>query len=285
MVHKFADQIVFRYTGEAGVADTRLVFASRVTKGKELFVCDYDGHDVKPITAIKSIIISPRWSPSGLEVVFTSFHTRNPSAYWLNLRTGNINPVLKGTPYINSAASWSPDGKMIVFAMSMRGNFDIYTVYSDGSGLKRLTTAESIETSPNFSPDGKYIVYVSDKPGKPQLYIMNADGTNAHRFTYNGDYNADPVWSPKGDKIAYAALTGDNFNISVKSLDGAIEKQLTANAGKNESPSWSADGRHIAFTSSRTGERQVYIMNANGESQIQVTNMPSGAYGVSWSPR
>lgn len=285
MIHKFADQIVYRFTGEPGIADTRISFSSKGDKGKELYVCDYDGQNVKTLTRMKSIIISPRWSPSAAELVFTSFHNRNPAAYVLDLRTGVVRPVAPGMRNTTSAAAWSPDGKKIVFAMSIKGVFDIYTISASGAGMNKLTSSDSIETSPSYSPDGKSIVFVSDRPGKPQLYIMDADGGNPRRFTYNGDYNADPVWSPKGDKIAYAAFLGDNFNIMVKSLDGSIEKQLTANAGKNESPSWSPDGRHIVFTSTRTGTRQVFIMNANGENQMQITNMAQGAYGASWSPR
>ncbi|MBI3581277.1 MAG: Tol-Pal system beta propeller repeat protein TolB [Nitrospinae bacterium] len=285
MIHKFADQIVYRFTGEPGVADTRLAFTARVGSGKELFLCDYDGQNAKQLSSLKSIVLSPRWSPSGSELSFTSFHNRMPAAFWLNLRTGEVRAVVNEKGRINSASAWSQDGKTIAFAMSEGGNFDIYTISADGYGLKKLTHSASIDTSPSFSPDGKRIVFVSDRVGRPQLFIMDADGGNQKRFTYNGDYNADPVWSPKGDKIAYAAMTGDAFNIMVKSLDGSIEKQLTENAGKNESPSWSPDGRNLAFTSSRTGTRQVFIMNANGEHQQQVTNMPNGAYGVSWGPR
>lgn len=285
MVHKFADQVVYRFTGETGVADTRVSFTSRVAGGKELFLCDYDGQNVKQLTTVKSIIISPRWSPGGSELLFTSFHKRIPAAFWLDLRSGHVRQVVPNTKNMNSASSWAPDGKSIVFTMSERGNFDIYRISADGTGLKRLTTSNAIDTSPSYSPNGKSIVFLSDRTGKPQLFIMDADGSNQKRFTYNGDYNADPAWSPKGDKIAYSAMTGDNFNIMVKSLDGSIEKQLTANAGKNESPSWSPDGRHLVFTSTRTGMRQLYIMNASGENQVQITNMPNGAFGASWAPR
>lgn len=285
MIHKFADQVVYHFTGEPGVADTRLAFTARIGAGKELFLCDYDGQNAKQLSSIKSIVLSPRWSPSGSELSFTSFHNRIPAAFWLNLSTGEVRAVVNEKGRINSASAWSQDGKTIVFSMSDGGNFDIYTISAEGSGLKKLTHSGAIDTSPSFSPDGKRIVFVSDRAGKPQLYVMDADGGNQRRLTYNGNYNADPVWSPKGDKIAYASMTGDAFNIMVKTLDGSMEKQLTANAGKNESPSWSPDGRNLAFTSSRTGTRQVFIMNANGEHQTQVTNMPNGAYGASWGPR
>lgn len=285
MVHKFADQVIYRFTGEAGVADSRIVFAGRVGGNKELFLMDYDGQNVKQITNIKSIILSPEWSPFGTRLLFTSFHNRWPAAFTLDLRSGAVKPLVASPGKTQSAAVYSPDGKRIAYTMTVDGNSDIYTISTDGSGLTRLTHSESIETSPSWSPDGKQIAYVSDIPGRPHIYIMNADGTNPRRFTFNGDYNADPAWSPKGDRIAYASMMDWTFNIVVKNLDGSLEKQVTADNGKNESPSWSADGRHLVFSSTRSGERQIYIMNASGENQIQVTNMPGGAYAPSWSPR
>ena len=285
IAHKFSDQVVYRFTGEAGVADSRIAFASKVNGNKELFISDYDGQNVRQITSIKSIILSPEWYPFGTKILFTSFHRRGAATYTLDLRSGGVKPLLPDSKNSQSAATWSPDGGMIAFAMAIHGNTDIYTISADGRDLKKLTSSEAIETSPSFSPDGKKIAYVSDLPGKPQIYIMNVDGTNPERFTFSGDYNADPAWSPKGDKIAYASMMDWTFNIIVRSLDGSMEKQLTADAGKNESPSWSPDGRNLTFSSTRTGTRQVYIMNANGENQIRITNMPEGAFSPSWSPR
>ena len=285
MTHKFADEVVYRFSGALGIADSRIAFTSKVKGNKELFIMDYDGHNLQQVTKVNSIIMSPEWAPTGDKLLFVSFHVKRPAIYILDLRSGKITALGNKTGQSQSAPAWSPDGKTIAFTQATDGNSDIYTVNVDGTNLKRLTNTDSIETSPTWSPDGKKIAFVSDSAGSPQIYIMNADGSGKERFTFNGDYNADPAWSPRGDKIAFTSMLDTRFNIVVKSLDGLVEKQLTADMGRNDSPSWSADGRHLAFTSTRDGTKQVYIMNANGNNQIQLTNLPNGASGCSWGPR
>ncbi len=285
MTHKFADEVVYRFSGAAGIADSRIAFTSKVKGNKELFVMDYDGHNQQQITKVNSIIMSPEWAPTGDKLLFVSFHMKRPAIYVLDLHNGKITALGGKTGQSQSAPAWSPDGKTIAFTQALDGNSDIYTINVDGTNLRRLTNTDSIETSPTWSPDGKKIAFVSDSAGSPQIYIMNADGSGKERFTFNGDYNADPAWSPRGDKIAFTSMLDTRFNIVVKSLDGLVEKQLTADMGRNDSPSWSADGRHLAFTSTRNGTKQIYIMNANGNNQIQLTNLPNGASGCSWGPR
>src|SRR5438445_8279458 len=44
MMHRFADELVFQYTGEQGSARRWIAFVSEVDSGKELFLMDYDGY-------------------------------------------------------------------------------------------------------------------------------------------------------------------------------------------------------------------------------------------------
>ena len=284
MAHRFADQVVYRFTGEPGIAETRLTFLSRVDGHKEIFISDYDGQRKRQVTDEAFIVMSPDWSPRGTQIIYTTYRNNNPDIYVLDLKTGKKSPVSRMRS-MDSSAAWSPDGKKIVFTMSTRGNSDIYTIGSDGKDLQRLTWSSSIETSPSYSPDGKKIVYISDYSGSPQLYIMDTDGRLEKRLTYNGSYNADPAWSPRGDKIAYVSIADENFNIVIKNLRDDSENQLTLFMGSNEHPSWSPDGRHIVFSSTRAGSRQLYIMNENGENQTRITSMAGTASSPSWSPK
>jgi len=284
MAHRFADQVLYRFTGEPGITETRLAFISRTQGHKEVFISDYDGHGIRQVTDESGIILSPDWSPQGTQIIYTTYRNSNPDVYVLDLKTGNKFPVSRMRS-MDSSATWSPDGNRIAFTMSTRGNSDIYTIGSDGKDIKRLTWSNSIETSPSYSPDGKKIVYISDYSGSPQLYIMGADGRLEERLTYNGTYNADPAWSPRGDKIAYVSIADDNFNIIVKNLRDKSESQLTLFMGSNEHPSWSPDGRHIVFSSTRAGSKQLYIMNENGEHQTLITSMSGEASEPSWSPK
>ena len=284
MIHKLSDQIVYRFTGENGIGETRVTYTTRFDGFKELVVADYDGQNMKQVTNDKSIILFPKWAPGGNSILFTSYKYKNPDLYSLDL-VKNIRRVVSRKIGINASGAYSPDGSKLVFSMSTRGNSDLFSVDADGSNLKRLTRARSIETSPSFSPDGKKVAYVSDFSGSPQVYIMDADGKNKKRFTFQGNYNADPAWSPRGDMIAFCGIMDNNFNLHVKRVDGRFEKQLTIYQKDNESPSWSPDGNHIAFISTRSGSSQVHIMNVTGENQRQITFLKGEAFGVDWSPR
>jgi Tol biopolymer transport system component len=61
---------------------------------------------------------------------------------------GGIFPVMSGavTP------AWSPDGDWIAFASNHEGNYDIYLIRPDGSGLRRLTQSPEAELSVGWGP-------------------------------------------------------------------------------------------------------------------------------------
>ena len=51
MAHRWADELVYRYTGEQGIARTKIAFVGQKENGRELFVMDYDGYDPQQVTA------------------------------------------------------------------------------------------------------------------------------------------------------------------------------------------------------------------------------------------
>jgi len=71
---------------------------------------------------------------------------------------------LTDNPRYDAEASYSPDGKSIVFTTIREGDLDIYTMNADGSGVKRLTTTRGFDGGPFYSWDGKSIVYRSYYP-------------------------------------------------------------------------------------------------------------------------
>jgi TolB protein len=71
--HKVADEVVLLVTGEPGIADTKMAFASTRSGVKELYLMDYDGAGPAAMTANKSINMSPNWSPDSRSLAFTSY--------------------------------------------------------------------------------------------------------------------------------------------------------------------------------------------------------------------
>jgi Tol biopolymer transport system component len=69
------------------------------------------------------------------------------------------------------APSFFPDGKRIIFSSNLgstggMGNFELYAINLDGSGLERITDSPGFDGFPVFSPDGKKLVWASNRNAK-----------------------------------------------------------------------------------------------------------------------
>jgi TolB protein len=285
ILHRFADDIVFQLTGEKGVAQTRMAFVGANGRAKELFVMDYDGAGVEPITGTQSINLSPRWSPDGKQIAYTSYQ-RDPQSQKDNANLLILNwdsgrrTVLSARPGLNMSPAWSPDGQWLAFATTGGSGTNIFLMPKGGGEAKPLTTGPSISVSPSFSPNGRQIVFNSDRGGSPQLYIVDVDGTNLRRLTLQGNYNASPRWSPRGERIVFMCQQGGN-QICLINPDGSGQQQLTTQ-GQNEDPAWAPNGRHIVFTSNRTGRKDIFVMHADGTEQRRLTNNGRDNYLPDW---
>lgn len=283
IAHKFSDEVVLQFTGEPGIAQTKIAYVSTQTGSKEIYVMDYDGFNPFRLTQFNSISLLPSWSPDGRSIAFTSYQHGQPYLYRLFPFQGR-QELLSGWPGINSAAAWSPDGKQVALTLSKDGNPEIYLLSVGTANIQRLTNFRGIDTSPSWSPTGREIAFTSDRAGIPQIFVMDAEGASVRRVTYDGIFKDQARWSPKGDLIAYTAREG-GFNIWVVNADASNPRRLTANAGSNESASWSPDGRHLVFSSNRTGRWQLYTMFADGSEQQQLTRDRGEVTNPSWSPR
>ena len=284
MIHKFSDEIIYRFTGEKGIAQTRILFESKVSGNKEIFIIDFDGHNIQKLTANRSLSLSPDWSPDGTKILYTTYRDNNPDLYLIDLKKGTNKPVSL-RPGLNISPAWSPDGDKIALTLSKDGNPEIYTMDRNGKNLQRLTNSRAVEASPAWSPNGRQIAFTSDRSGGPQIYVMDSEGINLRRLTYERGYNDQAVWSPKGDKIAFVSKKEGRFNIYTMNVDGSDIRQLTSHSGNNENPSWSPDGRFLTFSSTRKGSPQIYFMKADGTGQKELTSLRGGGYNPSWSPK
>jgi len=282
LAHSITDDVYTRITDLQGIFRSRIAFSKLDSTGKEIYICDFDGHSPMRATFDRSIDISPRWA-SADEISYTSYKRQNPDLWLLDMRKGENNRI-SSFPGLNSAAAWSPDGSRYAVTLSKDGNAEIYVFRRGESKGRRVTYSEGIDSSPTWSPDGKYLAFTSDRSGTPQVYIMDADGGNVQRLTYQGTHNDSPAWSPSLDVIAFVSRGGDGlFNIWIVSTNGANLKQLTS-VGDNENPQWSPDGLHIVFSSTRGGIEEIYTMEFTGRNVRRITR-GGGNSNPSWSPK
>jgi TolB protein len=288
IAHKFADEIIFRLGGGIpGIAETKIFFVSERTGHKEIWTMDYDGFNQGALTHLGSISLSPRVSPDGSRVAFSSLAKTGWEIMMYSLDLGRLVafPKYGGT---NLSPAWSPDGTKLAFSSSRSGDPEIYVSDASGTNLKRMTAFPGPDVSPVWNrKTGAQIAWVSGRTGLPQIYIMDADGVNVQRITDEG-YAVSPGWSPNGQLLSFAWIrhygpgapgAQDIYLMDIASKQWA---QLTHDGGRNDFPCWSPDGRHIIFQSNRSGTTELWTMLADGTNQKQLTFIASNSQ-PNWS--
>jgi TolB protein len=291
--HQFADEIISTLSaGLPGIASTQIAFVSNRTGNKEIWAMDYDGENQHELTSLRTISLTPRWSPDASRIAFTCYAppragaVSTPQICMYSTLTNKLVtwPRFEGT---NSSPAWSPDGSRIMFSSSMLGNPELFVIDSAGGRPKRITFSPGASTSPTWNPKtGQQVAFVSDHGALPQLYVMDADGSNSTKIDLaDKGYVIDPSWSPNGQLLAFSwRRPSGNFDLYVMDIATHDLVELTRDVGRNERPSWAPDGRHLIFESTRTGTRQIWSMLADGTDARQLTKDGQNE-SPNWSPK
>lgn len=285
-IHRFADEVVMQLTGKRGISQTQIAFLNQESAGKEIYLIDFDGHNLRRVTRDHTVNLSPAWSPDAKWIIYTSYAAHNPDLIMIDT-TGQQRQTLHRLPGLNAAPAWSPDMQRIALVLSRDQNSEVYILNRDRK-LKRLTRHFNIDTSPTWSPDGKRIAFTSDRSGTgaPQIYIMDSvkgDQSKVTRISFGSGYNDNPAWSPNGDKIAYTSREGRKFQIRIYDLNTHKSQLMTSGTGSCEQPSWSPDGRFVIYRKRESNRHNLYIQKlGNGEAR-QLT-FSGKAHSPAWSP-
>jgi TolB protein len=293
IAHIVADAIYKRITGEDGYFDTRVVYISETGPAekriKRLAIMDQDGANHRFLTDGRSLVLTPRFSPTAQEITYLSYGRGVPRVYLFNIDTGQ-QEVLGDFPGMTFAPRFSPDGNKVIMSLAVDGNSDIYTLDLRTRQATRLTDSPAIDTSPCYSPDGTQIVFNSDRGGSQQLYVMRADGSDVHRISpFQGARYGTPVWSPRGDLIAFTKIENGQFYIGVMRPDGTNERLLTQ-AFLVEGPTWAPNGRVLMYfrqsptdTRGQGGTSRLYTIDLTGYNEREAIT-PQDASDPAWSP-
>jgi Tol biopolymer transport system component/DNA/RNA endonuclease G (NUC1)/methionine-rich copper-binding protein CopC len=186
-----------------------------------------------------------------------------------------IGDACDSTPYSNIE---------IVFSSNRDGNFEIYGMRANGTGVTRLTNNGASDLDPALSPDRTKIVFTSNRDGNFEVYSMNVNGSGLTRLTNHSAIDGFAAWSPTGAKIAFTSTRDGNSEIYSMNSDGTGVTRLTNHAKIDANPAWSPNGLKIAFTSTRDGNVEIYSMNTNGTGVTRLTNNSEEDAFPSWSP-
>ncbi|WP_258045632.1 Tol-Pal system beta propeller repeat protein TolB [Mesorhizobium sp. NBSH29] len=286
VAHIIADAIYERLTGEKGYFDTRIVYVDesgpKNARKKRLAIMDQDGAGQRYLSDGKSIVLTPRFSPSRQEITYMSYEGGQPKVYLLQIETGQ-REVVGDFPGMTFAPRFSPDGQRVIMSLLRDdGNSNIFAMDLRSRTTTRLTNSSAIDTSPSYSPDGSKVVFTSDRGGRAQIYSMGADGSGQARISFGDGTYSTPVWSPRGDLIAFTKQSGGEFQIGVMRTDGSGERILSSGF-QQEGPTWAPNGRVLMFFRDSAGGPRLHSIDLTGRNE-QAIPTQNFASDPAWSP-
>ncbi|MEY8705892.1 S41 family peptidase [Bacteroides faecichinchillae] len=179
---------------------------------------------------------------------------------------------ITNTPAGESAVSFAPDNRTLVYASERNGNWQLYTAkiarkeeanFPNATLIDEevLLPSQTVErTYPQYSPDGKELAFIEDRV---RLMVYNLETKKVRQVTdgstwFNTGGGFDYEWSPDGKwfTLEFIGNRHDPYSdIGIVSAEGGEITNLTNSGYISGSPRWVLDGNAILFQTERYGMR------------------------------
>ena len=206
-----------------------------------IWVVDAAGGAPRQFTAGAKRDGTPRWSPDGKQLAFTSVREEEkPGQLYVIAADGGESRALTTLPLGAGAPAWSPDGTRIAFSAK--------TGEAPDPDSKKAKPYRRI-TSMKYRVNGEGFTYDHRK----HLFVVPVDGGSSPEQVTDGDWDdVQPAWSPDGSLLAFVSARHEErefdswSDIFVVAASGGEAKCLTGSHGMCAAPSWSPRGDRIA---------------------------------------
>jgi TolB protein len=184
------------YDAEATISldGKKITFTSLRNGDLDIYTMDADGKNVKQLTHELGYDGGPTFSPDGKWIVYRAYHPTSEAEIadykdllaknlirpisleiWLMKSDGSDKKQITNLGAASFGPAFTADGKKIIFSSNYdpathatggEGNFELWMMNPDGSGMERITYSDGFDGFPMFSPDGKKLVWASNRNAK-----------------------------------------------------------------------------------------------------------------------
>jgi len=259
------------------------------------------GRKIISATNAGRINVSPAISPGGKYIAF--FSDRDIftfDVYLAEAQSGKIIKKLAGIvknndfddyDFIESAGTWSPDGKMFAFVIFEKGINKLAVIDVEKDRITKKIGIDGIPSfsNPSWSPDGDRVVFSGMAEGRCDLYVYNINSGNVEKLTEDIPGNIHPAWSPDGRNIVYSQeIITDSpgirkFSYALAIVDAETKEKRVFDifrGAKNLNPFFSPDNKSIYFISDADGFRNLYRFDISDGMVYRLTNYATGISGI-----
>jgi hypothetical protein len=262
--------------------------------GKKTLAEDLDAGEIN---------LAPVLSPDGSRVAFLSERDLfSIDVFIADAATGKVQKKLISSAtnshfdalrFIDSAGTWSPDGKRFALVVFYQGDNEILIVDTDSGDIKKEIKPAGVGavSNPAWSPDGKWIAFSGSSMGQSDLYLADPATGKIERLNDDKYADLEPAWSPDGSTLAFVTDRGPDTDfeelvygpmvIGLRDMDtGEIRRVAPIKGAKHINPQFAPDGRSLYFISDREGFSDVYRVDLDTEDLYEVTHMATGVSGI-----
>jgi len=179
---------------------------------------------------------APAFSPDGKLLALTlSQPNGNLDVYLLNRATQSLTRITDD-PAIDTEASFTPDGRSLLFTSDRSGRPQVYRLdWQSGGKATRLSFDGPYTARARVSADGKSASVVTLDSGGYRVGVMDLSSGQIRVLT-NGVQDTSPSFAPNGQLLVYASKRGSQSRLSLVSLDGVISPLKSS--GDVKDPIW-----------------------------------------------
>ncbi|AKS40592.1 Acylaminoacyl-peptidase [Wenzhouxiangella marina] len=253
-----------------------------------LWIMDADGSDLEPLTSRDRSVSSPRWSPDGTRLAYTS-----GGQIFVRWMDSGREVRLADLPRGASNLIWSPDGRWLAFVM--------HTPEADGLPVQLPGRPQGAD----WAPDPIYIdrlFYRADGAGYVDagwrhVYLLPAEGGSPSQLTEGPYHHGDLSWSPDGQALLLTANRSGNAErepqiSDIYRLDLATREleRLNMERGPHARPRLSPDGRSLAWLGFEDRKlsyqaNRLYVRELDGGEIRNLTeDLDRGIDDFAWDP-
>jgi Tol biopolymer transport system component len=235
----------------------------------DLYLLPIEGGKAKALTRGIEYDASPRFSPDGNCIAFTSDRSGASNIWTVDIDGRGLRQVTREEHGRMIAPAWSPDGRVLLASKHPPLNrppaFWTYDVATGAGSALSIGTTERGTVA--YDPSGRTLVYTTPEVPGASAAIMTLDIAGGTARSYQvavgeGGWVTQPVISPDGRRLAYVAVTrsktpalyAERSELRVRAIGANGVESAEVALGVPRAAIWSRK-QSRRFPSSRTSRR------------------------------